>query len=554
MSKKTNVIFYSIWVISLLIQAYFTELLADEAYYWQYAQQLAWGYFDHPPMVALFIKIGYGIFQNELGVRLLFVLSSAITIWIWQILIKPKNLVLFYTTVSSIAILHAIGFIASTDGPLLLFTSLFFLTYKHFLAKANWINSLLLAVIIACLLLTKYHGIIIIGLTVLSNIKLLKSFYFWVTASISCALLLPHILWQINAGYPSVQYHLFERSHLPYNIGFTLEYLSVQLIVLGPIIGLILFYVFKKFVAQNSFEKTLKWCFWGGYLFFLLMSFKGKTEAYWTLFIVVPGLCFAYQHIENSAKLSQIIIKQFPWVIALILVARVFLMYNFLPLNNITGDVIKKFHDKKTTALAIAKTVGEHPVAFMNSYQKASLLSFYTGLPSFSLNNVKGRKNQYDLWQSEEQFRGETVVIVPNYFHPDYSPIFTPFDTICFQLVSNFQSYSGIHITYLSPTTSSHKSDSLAINLFIDKPEKIDLNFDANREFPSVLYYHFFEGNTTIIEKPIAPMQNNMLGKTLSTKIQVPDKPGKYNLSFSIKTGWLPNTINSESYPIKIKK
>jgi hypothetical protein len=553
-SKKTNVIFYSIWIISLLIQAHFTELLADEAYYWQYSQQLAWGYFDHPPMVALFIKIGYNLFQNELGVRLLFVLSSAITIWIWQKIIKPKNLTLFYTTVVSIAILHAIGFIASPDGPMLLFASMFLLAYKRFLTNTNLITSLLLAITIACLLLTKYHGIIIIGITVLSNLKLLKSFYFWMTAVVSCMLLLPHILWQINAGYPSIHYHLFERSQLPYNIGFTLEYLAVQLIVLGPIIGLILFYVFKKFAAQNSFEKTLKWCFWSGYLFFLLMSFKGKTEAYWTLFIVVPGLYFAYQHIESSAKLSRIVSKQFPWVIALILIARVFLIYNFLPLNKITDDVIKKFHYKKNIALVIAKTVGEHPVAFMNSYQKASLLSFYTGLPSFSLNNVKGRKNQYDLWQSEEQFRGRDVVIIPNYYINNYTPVITTLDTFYFTTISNFQSYSAIHITYLSPTKTSNKSDSLAINLFIDKPEKIDLNFDANREFPSVLYYHFFEGNTTIIEKPIAPMQNNMLGKTLSTKIQVPNKPGKYNLSFSIKTGWLPNTINSKSYPIKIKK
>ncbi len=50
-------------VISLF-QAGFTELMDDEAYYWVYSRHLDWGYFDHPPMVALLIKMGYGLFHQ----------------------------------------------------------------------------------------------------------------------------------------------------------------------------------------------------------------------------------------------------------------------------------------------------------------------------------------------------------------------------------------------------------------------------------------------------------------------------------------------------------
>ena len=35
-----------------LLQAGFTTLNNDEAYYWMYSKFLAWGYFDHPPMIA----------------------------------------------------------------------------------------------------------------------------------------------------------------------------------------------------------------------------------------------------------------------------------------------------------------------------------------------------------------------------------------------------------------------------------------------------------------------------------------------------------------------
>ena len=54
-----------------LLQASFTELLYDEAYYWYYAQNPAWGYFDHPPMVAWMIALGGLFLKGELGVRLL---------------------------------------------------------------------------------------------------------------------------------------------------------------------------------------------------------------------------------------------------------------------------------------------------------------------------------------------------------------------------------------------------------------------------------------------------------------------------------------------------
>ena len=50
-----------------LLQAFSTELIFDEAYYWYYAQNPSWGYFDHPPMVAWMIALGTWFLDNELG-------------------------------------------------------------------------------------------------------------------------------------------------------------------------------------------------------------------------------------------------------------------------------------------------------------------------------------------------------------------------------------------------------------------------------------------------------------------------------------------------------
>src|SRR5687768_16973443 len=108
MKKETfiSAVFYSTWLATLLLQAYCVELQGDEAYYWRYSLQPAWGYFDHPPVVAILVKAGFGLFPNELGVRLFFVCLITVTIWIIERLIDPANRRLYYTIVLSIAFLQ----------------------------------------------------------------------------------------------------------------------------------------------------------------------------------------------------------------------------------------------------------------------------------------------------------------------------------------------------------------------------------------------------------------------------------------------------------------
>ena len=53
------------------------ELMFDEAYYALWAKHLAWSYFDHPPMVALWIRLSTILFgEHEFGVRALGTLAA----------------------------------------------------------------------------------------------------------------------------------------------------------------------------------------------------------------------------------------------------------------------------------------------------------------------------------------------------------------------------------------------------------------------------------------------------------------------------------------------
>ena len=59
------------------------HLTEDEAYYRLWAQHLQFGYFDHPPMIAWWIRAGTMLFgDTPLGVRLLPALASGLNTWL----------------------------------------------------------------------------------------------------------------------------------------------------------------------------------------------------------------------------------------------------------------------------------------------------------------------------------------------------------------------------------------------------------------------------------------------------------------------------------------
>lgn len=67
------------WALALLLltlarlaAAAAVPIAPDEAYYWVWSRALAWGYLDHPPMVAAWIRAGTLLVgENALGVRLM---------------------------------------------------------------------------------------------------------------------------------------------------------------------------------------------------------------------------------------------------------------------------------------------------------------------------------------------------------------------------------------------------------------------------------------------------------------------------------------------------
>lgn len=224
-----------IWFLINIISAFFTQLYSDEAYYALFAKYPDFGYFDHPPMIAFMIRVGSFIFKNEFGVRILSVIAVAIALFFTYKLAEVDKPFLFLISILSIFGLNVIGFLALPDSPLLLFTVLFFVVYKKFLLKESLVTSFFLGLTIAAMLYSKYHGVLIILFTVISNPRIIKSFKFRIALAVAFIIFIPHIIWQLNNNFVSISYHLFERSSPVYKSSYTFEYILGQLLYYGPL-------------------------------------------------------------------------------------------------------------------------------------------------------------------------------------------------------------------------------------------------------------------------------------------------------------------------------
>ncbi|MCW5719016.1 MAG: glycosyltransferase family 39 protein [Bauldia sp.] len=112
-------------VIRLAVAGRF-DLFFDEAYYWVWSEHLAAGYYDHPPMVAYFIRAGTILFgDTELGVRFFGILAGAadafLVYGIMQTLTGNRRIAAWAMILMSVTTISAFSVMIVPDQPMMLF-------------------------------------------------------------------------------------------------------------------------------------------------------------------------------------------------------------------------------------------------------------------------------------------------------------------------------------------------------------------------------------------------------------------------------------------------
>lgn len=452
MNNLTKKHYYLIgaWFVINLLQAIFTGLHSDESYYWMYSENLAWGFFDHPPMAALFIHLGHLLLPGELGVRLFIVFLSTTTFALILNELNEKDDLFFLAVfVLSFPLVHThiAGFLAIPDVPLLFFTLWFLILYRKFLNKPSWLLSILLAFVIAAMIYSKYHAFLVIGFTVLSNLKLLRNKYFWLTVIFSVLLLIPHVWWQIENEFPTFKYHLMERAK-PFRLKHITDNLLNQLVMAGPLTGVLVFWKLTKFKIKNEFDRALVFNIVGFYAVLFLLSFKNRIEAHWIAAIMPMLMLISYPLIKNDLKIKKWFKRLAVPIIGLLLLFRIYLAMDAIP--NV-GYTKITFYNREAHALEIKELAQGKKVGFFDNYAAVSNYIFYTGDSAVLLSTPTYRFNQYDLWNEEKYAKDKPLFAIQSkHLNPPNLQRMKTGETKGFIVIEKFQSLKGLEIKVLN--------------------------------------------------------------------------------------------------------
>lgn len=546
----------AVWLLVNLVQSACTGLANDEAYYWMYAKNLDWGYFDHPPMIALLIKAGGFLFHGEIGVRVFISVLSAASLVLLHRLSEKKDFLLLFWLFAATTVFEVYGFVAVPDAPLIFFTIVFFLAYKRYLHDEGLMAVVGMALAVALLLYSKYHGLLVIFFTLISNLKLLRRKSFYAIVFLAIVLYLPHLIWQVANDYPSYQYHVLNKSQTPYNPLDSLKFIAGTLGVYGPLTVFLLMYAAWKFRRVDPLLRAYRFTLIGFFVFFFFSTFNAAVEPNWMAAAAVPLLLLGHDAIAERPKLRALAVRLSVAMLVICCFFRINLMFDLVPV--LGHKAMPEFYNAKKWAQEIDQRSKGAPVVIINSYQRASQFSFYAGRDALSLNSTDYRRNQYDLWNIVDQLQGKRVFLVPNWeMHGDSIVNFeTAKGKECGMFINDFHAYTKVAVDAGVNRMHFDADKDVEIPLTVHNPHYI---FEDSRDYPVNLEYTLYYYDKLYERKMIEPLSSTSNGEVLrkdfpvTLHLHTPSKPGPYYIRFSISTGWIPPAINSRLIRVDVE-
>ncbi len=228
-----------------LVMAGVIPLVEDEAYYALWATAPAWGYYDHPPMIAWMIYLGEALIgEHRLGVRLLPLLAFAsVTILVWRLALLAGG----DRTAARIAalwfnaglLIFIGGFGASPDPPSILFwTATVWATAEALVRPRFW---LLAGAFVGLGALSKFTnlflapGLLIWLLATPSSRAQLRTPWPWIAGLIAAAVIAPLIAWNIAHDWLGLERQFSRIGGGQLQPAFLAQYGAVLIVSLSPL-------------------------------------------------------------------------------------------------------------------------------------------------------------------------------------------------------------------------------------------------------------------------------------------------------------------------------
>ncbi len=290
------------------------NLFGDEAQYWLWSKDINFGYFSKPPFIAWVIKFYTEMFNDSfISLKLMpsfiyFLISWSIYILLQNSGLNKADSLAGCLTFLFIPAVSFSSFIISTDLFLILFWTLSINELIKITKKQSLRNFILLGIFLGLGFLSKYAAIyFLICLLVLFLLdKNFRKIFFnnliGFAFSILCMviIIIPNIVWNINNNWITLQ-HTSDNANftnVEFNIVRGLEFLLIQILMLGPFLVLAGFISFNKI---NNIQKILLIFSLPIIIIVTMEAVFVRANANWAAPALISLFVYFYIGIHNSA-------------------------------------------------------------------------------------------------------------------------------------------------------------------------------------------------------------------------------------------------------------
>jgi 4-amino-4-deoxy-L-arabinose transferase-like glycosyltransferase len=376
------------------------DLFFDEAQYWAWSREPAFGYFSKPPLLAWIISLAEHICgSSEACIRApapVFWFGTSLLVYaVARLLYDAK--IAFYAALS-LALALGVVFsarIISTDVPLLFFWALALLAYVKLYLGGDMRWGLILGLALGLGLLAKYAMVyFVLGIALACFIdararEILRGPSLWLGLAIAALLISPNIIWNMQNDLATFRHtgDNIQGGGLAFSPLKGLEFVASQFGVFGPVVFSVLLYALFRIAAPDMSARDR-----------LMLAFAIPP------LVLVTGTAFVTRALANWAApafisavvlATAILIRRDAWQwlrlsLGLGIAAQVLLLVTDRNATNLhvpyiaNGDVYRRtlgWRALGEQAGAIAQRVGAKAIVGAERDDEASLLYYWRDKP-----------------------------------------------------------------------------------------------------------------------------------------------------------------------------
>lgn len=360
----------TLWRVVML---YFntTDLFVDESQYWFWGQNLDFGYYSKPPMIAWVIRLFNALsgsdktFWIRLSAPLFHMATALVLMRASRRLLGPEIEPWVGVTFVTLPAVSLSSVLVSTDTIQILFVSIAIWAFLGLNKRTSVVEALILGVSLGLAFLTKYSVLFMLPGVAIAMITLPSARVAWrdvIIAAVAGAIVVaPNLLWNLSHDIATVR-HTESIAHwdgtgkgngvLLHLLG-GLEFVAAQFGVVGPIVFFAMLWGAWRVIRGESGpqEKLLVWLSIPVVLLITLQALFAKAYANWAVTAFAAGTILAVWLLKDTRRglTTSLIINGIPAILLPILTV----FAGDLKLPN--GDLLmKRYVGRSAISLQIA--------------------------------------------------------------------------------------------------------------------------------------------------------------------------------------------------------